>query len=82
MTKEIVVQKAAAALTYGGAGGAVLFGLTAYEIGVYGGLLIGLLGLIVKTAVTWHFKAQHQELMREAIRTGQARIVVGDSDAE
>jgi hypothetical protein len=45
-TTATFVVKAAQAATYGGGGAAVYFGLTANEIAAFGGLAIGLLGLL------------------------------------
>jgi hypothetical protein len=41
----LINESIATKATYTGAGGAVFFGLTANEIGIYGGLIIGFIGL-------------------------------------
>ena len=47
MDKEGIAA-AATKVTYGGAGGAVFFGMTANEFAAIGGLCIALLGVIVQ----------------------------------
>lgn len=67
---EAVITKAATAATYGGAGGAVVFGLTPSEwsvIGVIGGLLIALAGYLTNT---W-FKQQHLKIAIQAMQRGK-----------
>jgi hypothetical protein len=59
------VEKAAdwaSTTTYGGGLSAVIFGLTAQEIGIYGGLLIGLLGFIGN--MYFKHKAHQLELLK------------------
>ena len=56
-----VAAKASAVATYGGAGSAIFFGLTANEFGAIAGVVIGVIGLI---ANIW-FKHQHLKLERE-----------------
>ena len=56
-----VAAKAASVATYGGAGSAIFFGLTANEFGALCGVAIGFIGLI---ANIW-FKHQHLKLARE-----------------
>ena len=56
-----VAAKAASVATYGGAGSAIFFGLTANEFGALCGVVIGLIGLV---ANIW-FKHQHLKLARE-----------------
>lgn len=82
MTREMIIDKAASVTTYSGAGGAVYFGLTANEIGIFGGLIIGLLGLIVKSLITWHFKNRELDLTKDALKAGQAKIVIGGDDGD
>jgi hypothetical protein len=56
-----VAAKAASVATYGGAGSAIFFGLSANEFGALCGVVIGLIGLV---ANIW-FKHQHLKLARE-----------------
>jgi hypothetical protein len=56
-----LATKASAVATYGGAGSAIFFGLTANEFGALCGVVIGFIGLI---ANIW-FKHQHLKLARE-----------------
>lgn len=56
-----VAAKAASVATYGGAGSAIFFGLTANEFGALCGVVIGFIGLV---ANIW-FKHQHLKLARE-----------------
>lgn len=53
--------KAAQTATYGGGGAAVYFGLTANEIAAFGGVAIGLIGLVTNFAFKW----LHYRLARE-----------------
>lgn len=55
-----VAAKAASVATYGGAGSAIFFGLTANEFGAICGVVIGFIGLV---ANIW-FKHQHLKLER------------------
>ena len=56
-----VAAKTASVATYGGAGSAVFFGLTANEFGAICGVVIGFVGLI---ANIW-FKYQHLEVAKK-----------------
>ncbi len=60
-TAEAIAAKTASVATYGGAGSAVFFGLSANEFGALCGVVIGFIGLI---ANIW-FKHQHLKLARE-----------------
>lgn len=55
------MEKAATAATYGGAGSAVFFGLSANEFAAVGGVVIALIGLLVNV---W-FKHQHLQIARQ-----------------
>lgn len=60
-----VTKAAANAATYTGGGTAVFFGLSSGQwqaLGVLGGLVIGGLGLLVKSVMDWHFRNQHLKL--------------------
>lgn len=56
-----VAAKAASVATYGGAGSAIFFGLTANEFGALCGVAIGFIGLIANI----YFKQKHLELARK-----------------
>lgn len=56
-----LATKASSVATYGGAGSAIFFGLTANEFGAICGVIIGVIGLI---ANIW-FKHQHLKLARK-----------------
>jgi hypothetical protein len=56
-----VAAKTASVATYGGAGSAVFFGLSANEFGALCGVVIGLIGLIANI----YFKHQHLEIARK-----------------
>lgn len=55
------IGKAASIATYGGSATAIVFGLTAFEIGAIGGLLVGIVGLIVNI----YYKQQHLNIARK-----------------
>lgn len=59
MDKETIAA-ASAKISYGGAGGAVFFGLTANEFAAIGGLCIGAIGLIINIIFKW---LAHRELV-------------------
>jgi ABC-type proline/glycine betaine transport system permease subunit len=65
MDKDAIAASAAK-VTYGGAGGAVFFGLSANEFAAIGGLCIAVIGLIVQIVfkVMGHFelKRHHREI--------------------
>ena len=56
-----IATKAASVATYGGAGSAIFFGLSANEFGALCGVVIGFIGLIANI----YFKHQHLKLARE-----------------
>jgi hypothetical protein len=56
-----VATKTASVATYGGAGSAIFFGLSANEFGALCGVIIGFIGLV---ANIW-FKHQHLKLARQ-----------------
>ena len=56
-----VATKASTVATYGGAGSAVFFGLSANEFGTLCGVVIGLIGLVANI----YFKYQHLKIARE-----------------
>ena len=61
-------EKITSSATYGGGVTAFIGGLSANEIAAYGGLLIGAVGLLSNTVITWHFKSQHLKLAREVAK--------------
>ena len=56
-----VATKASSVATYGGAGSAVFFGLSANEFGALCGVVIGLIGLIANI----YFKYQHLQVTKK-----------------
>ncbi len=58
-----VATKVSSVATYGGAGSAVFFGLSANEFGALCGVVIGLVGLV---ANIW-FKHQHLKIARKEV---------------
>lgn len=58
------MDKTASAITYGGAGTAVFFGLTANEFAAIGGVVIALVGLLVNI---W-FKHQHLQIAKKTAK--------------
>lgn len=51
------ILKASQTATYGGGGVAVYFGLTANEIAAFGGVVIGLIGLVTNLVFKWlHYR--------------------------
>ena len=56
-----VATKVSSVATYGGAGSAVFFGLSANEFGALCGVIIGFIGLVANI----YFKYQHLKLARE-----------------
>lgn len=63
---QTVAAKAATAAQYGGSGAAVYFGLTANEIGAFGGLLIGLIGLLINVIFKW----KHLQIAKKRLEDG------------
>jgi len=64
---DTVAAKIATSATYGGAAGAILFGLSANEFAALGGLVIGMIGM----AVNIWFKHQHLKLARARCEASQ-----------
>ena len=58
---SVAATKVASIATYGGAGSAIFFGLTANEFGAICGVAIGLIGLIANI----YFKYQHLQLAKK-----------------
>jgi hypothetical protein len=56
-----LATKASSVATYGGAGSAIFFGLTANEFGAICGVVIGVIGLVANI----YFKHQHLKLARK-----------------
>jgi len=56
-----LATKASGVATYGGAGSAIFFGLTANEFGALCGVVIGVIGLVANI----YFKYQHLELAKK-----------------
>ena len=56
-----VATKASTVATYGGAGSAVFFGLSANEFGTLCGVVIGLIGLVANI----YFKYQHLQVAKK-----------------
>jgi hypothetical protein len=56
-----LATKASSVATYGGAGSAIFFGLTANEFGAICGVIIGVIGLVANI----YFKHQHLKLARK-----------------
>jgi hypothetical protein len=56
-----VATKVSSVATYGGAGSAVFFGLSANEFGALCGVIIGFVGLVANI----YFKYQHLKLARK-----------------
>ena len=69
MDKQHIAEKAsewASATTYGGGASAFIFGLSSHDIGVYGGLLIGILGVVVNAY--FKNKAHKLELKKAGLK--------------
>lgn len=63
--QQEIAERIASGTQYGGAGGAVIFGLSANEFAAISGVVIGLIGLIVNI----YFKYKTYKLAeREAMR--------------
>lgn len=59
------LNQAASTVTYAASGTTSVTGfLTANEIAAYGGLLVAVIALVIKTATDWYWKKKHYELAR------------------
>ena len=56
-----LATKASSVATYGGAGSAIFFGLTANEFGAICGVVIGIIGLVANI----YFKYQHLQVAKK-----------------
>lgn len=56
-----LATKASSVATYGGAGSAIFFGLTANEFGTICGVVIGIIGLVANI----YFKYQHLQVAKK-----------------
>jgi hypothetical protein len=70
MSDPNVAVKATAAATYGGAGSAVVFGVTANELAAYVGAAVAVLAWLSNLAVTIYFKHRHLRIT-EAVAKAQ-----------
>lgn len=68
MSKEHLIERAAQTATYGGAGGAVFFGMTANEFAAVAGVVIGVAGLILQAVITIYFKHRHLAIAEAAAK--------------
>jgi hypothetical protein len=68
MSNEQLIERSAQAVTYGGASGAVYFGMTANEFAAIAGVVIGVIGLVVQVAVTIYFKRLHLAITARAAK--------------
>lgn len=64
------VQRITATATYGGAGSAVYFGLTAHELAAFGGLLVAVVAGVANVWINWHYRRKHYRLAEEQAETG------------
>jgi hypothetical protein len=62
-----LATKASSVATYGGAGSAIFFGLSANEFGALCGVVIGFIGLVANI----YFKYQHLQLARDQYGNSQ-----------
>lgn len=58
-----IMEKHASATTYVGSGTALFGGLSANEVAAYGGLIIGVIGLLVN----WYYKAKEDRRAERAL---------------
>lgn len=65
-----LAQKVVSSVTYGAAGAAVFFGLTANELGVFLGLFIAFGAGVTKAVMEYHFKQKHFKLIEAYVREG------------
>lgn len=65
MSIHSVAEKIPPAATYGGAGSAVVFGLSANELAAFIGAAVAILGLIVQI----YFKHRHLKVVEAAAKT-------------
>lgn len=68
MSREALIERGTQAATYGGAGSAVVGGMSANEIAAWGGLAVAILGLVLNLAVTIYFKQRHLNVVAEAAK--------------
>ena len=78
--RQHVVEAVTSKVTYGAAGSALLFGLTANELAAVSGIVVAALALIINTATSWYFKSQHLKLARDTARQEVAAIIGGRDD--
>lgn len=69
MSIHSVVEKTPSVATYGGAGSAVVFGLSANELAAFIGAAVAVLGLIIQTALSIYFKQRHLKVVEAAAKT-------------
>jgi hypothetical protein len=60
-----ISAKIAGAVTQGGAATAIVGGYTVNEWAMFGGLVVSVLGLIIGSAINWHWKKKAHELAVE-----------------
>lgn len=65
-----VTAKAAGAVTYAASGAAIVFGLSANELGVFIGLFIAFGAGVTKATIEYHFKQKHFKLVEAYVKSG------------
>lgn len=77
---QTIAEKTAAVATYAGSGTAFAFGLSSSEwqaIGVFGGLVIAVIGLLAKVLIDIHFKNEHLKLAQS-----RAKVLAEEAEAD
>lgn len=80
MAQEPAVVQTTKAVAYASSGVPIFMGLSGDEwqaVGVFGGLILGVLTMVGNWLVTWYFKRRHLEL---AIRQAERGEPVGDEE--
>jgi ABC-type proline/glycine betaine transport system permease subunit len=70
------IAEVATKAQYGGAGAAVIFGLSASELAAIGGLIVALLGMLISNLIKWHWERKRFKL--EALKYAKEGIVEDD----
>lgn len=70
------MERTTSVATYAGSGTAFIGGLSANEFAALGGLAVAILAFAINVSITIYFKRQHLKLARDAIESGDAKIVL------
>lgn len=62
MTKEVILDRASAVVTYGSSASALFFGLDANTLYFLASIAVAVVAMLGNWVINWYFKAQHLKI--------------------